>query len=174
VQVQSAIKPGGWVMALATDSEALGLPESSRQAVSPDERAEILTIVKRIYRRHPAAAALLNKITVTNLTAVDLNRDGSMEFVGSFRIEQNLARDSKAHLLFLIIEKRAGNYRIDLQHYREGAETGEDFVDHLDLDGDGRSEVITQVDGYETWEYAIYKKRAGDWQKAYSGGGGGC
>ena len=66
------------------------------------------------------------------------------------------------------------DFRIELQRYDEGLEDGEDFVDELDLDGDGIGEVITQVSGSESWEYAIYKRRAGRWQAIYKGGGGGC
>jgi hypothetical protein len=114
-------------------------------------------------------ASLINSITVTNLTAVDLDHDGRPELIGSFRIE----RDGKAYLLFLIVATH-GNYKIELQRYREGLEDGEDFVDELDVDGDGVGEVITKVSGYESWEYAIYKRKVGRWQAVYKGGGGGC
>lgn len=157
-------------MALAADSDSLGLPEISRRALSPDERSTVLELVRRTYRRRGVPASLIKSITVTNLTAVDVDRDGNPEFVGSFRIE----RDEKAYLLFLIVEQRTGRYRIALQRYDEGFEHGEDFVDALDVDKDGVGEVITQVSGYEVWEYAIYKRRGGRWQMVYRGGGGGC
>jgi hypothetical protein len=171
VRLQTSVKLGGWVMALATNSTALGLPESSRRAPAPDERSAVLNLVKRTYGQRSVPAALLKKITVTNLTAVDLDRDGNAELIGSFRIEQ----DAKAYLLFLIVGKRGGAYKIELQRYDQShEESGEDFVDQLDVDGDGIGEVITEVSGYETWDYAIYKKRAGTWQRVYKGGGGGC
>jgi len=170
VRLQTSVKLGGWVMALATNSNPLGFQESSRRALLPDERSAVLDLVRRTYRQRSVPAELLNKITVTNLTAVDLDRDGNAEIIGSFRIEQG----EKAYLLFLIIGKRAGTYKIELQHYGQALESGEDFVDQLDVDGDGIAEVITQVSGYESWGYAIYKKRAGRWQRVYKGGGGGC
>jgi hypothetical protein len=130
----------------------------------------VLELVKRTYGQRSVPAALLKKITVTNLTAVDLYRDGNPQFIGSFRIEQ----DEKAYLLFLIVGKRGAAYKIEIQRYDQGLESGEDFVDQLDLDGDGIGEVITEVSGYESWGYAIYKKRAGRWKRVYKGGGGGC
>jgi hypothetical protein len=169
VRLETSRKIGGWVMALAADSDSLGVAESSRRALSPDERSTVLNLVRSVYRRR-GISLVDNRITVTNLTAVDVDRDSNSELVGSFRIE----RDEKAYLLFLIVVKRAGNYRIELVRYDEGLEKGEDFVDALDLDGDGIGEVITQVSGSEVWVYAIYKRKAGRWQQVYKGGGGGC
>ncbi len=170
VRLETSIKVGGWVMALAANSDSLGFAESSRRALSPDERSAVLELARRTYSRRGVPASLTKSITVTNLTAVDLERDGRPEFVGSFRIERN----EKAYLLFLLVVKRGEICRIGLQRYDEGLEKGEDFVDELDLDRDGVDEVITQVSGYETWEYAIYKRKAGRWQRVYKGGGGGC
>lgn len=170
VRLQTSQKLGGWVRALATDSDSLGSPESSRRALSPTERSTVLELARRTYRQRSAPAALINSITVTNLTAVDLDHDGNPEFVGSFRIE----RDEKAYLLFLIAGKHGDNYKVELQRYGEGLEDGEDFIDELDVDGDGIGEVITQVTGSESWEYAIYKRKEGRWQAVYKGGGGGC
>jgi hypothetical protein len=157
-------------MALAADSDSLGVPESSRRAPSPNERSTVLRLAKRAYRRRGVRAPLLTGIKITNLTSVDLDHDGNAELIGSFRIE----RDQKASLLFLIVGTNGDNYRIALQLYDEGLESGEDFVDALDLDGDGIGEVITQVSGSEVWEYAIYKRKADRWQVVYKRGGGGC
>ncbi len=170
VRLQTTQKIGGWVRALATDSDSIGSPESSRRAPTPAERSTVLELAKRTYRQRGVPASLINSITVTNLTAVDLDHDSNPELVGSFRIEL----DQKAYILFLIVGKHRGNYRIALQRYDEGLEKGEDFVDEVDLDGDGIGEVITQVSGSEAWEYAIYKRKAVDWQVVYKGGGGGC
>ena len=157
-------------MALAADSDSLGLGESKRRAPSPNERSTVLELARRTYRRRGVPTSLINGMKITNLTAVDLDRDGNPELVGSFRVEQ----DRTAYLLFLIVDKHEGNYRIALQRYDEGLEDGEDFVDELDLDGDGIGEVITQVSGSEVWTYSIYKRKAGRWQVVYKGGGGGC
>lgn len=170
VRLQTAQKIGGWVRALATDSDSLGSPESSRRAPSPTERSAVLELAKRTYRQRGVPASLINRITVTNLTAVDLDYDGNPELIGSFRIEQ----DGKAYLLFLIGAKRGDNYGIELQRHSEGLEGGEDLVDELDVDGDGIGEVITIVSGSESWEYAIYKRKEGGWHLVYKGGGGGC
>jgi hypothetical protein len=161
---------GGWVMALAADSDTLGFPESSRRTPTPAERSTVLELARGVYRRKGMPASLFKNIKVTNLTCVDLDHDGNIECAGSFRIE----RDDKAYLLFLIVARHGADFRIELQRYDEGLEDGEDFVDELDLDGDGIGEVITQVSGSESWEYAIYKRRAGRWQAIYKGGGGGC
>ncbi|MGH9600890.1 MAG: hypothetical protein ACRD24_00760 [Terriglobales bacterium] len=48
------------------------------------------------------------------------------------------------------------------------------LVDHLDLDGDGVDELIVRMEGYEDWQYGIYKKEKKRWKLVYTGGGGGC
>ena len=157
-------------MALAADSDSLGFSESSRRAPSPNERSTVLELARGVYRRKGVPASFFKDMKVTNLTGVDLDHDGNVELAGSFRIE----RDDKPYLLFLIVAGHGAGFRIELQRYGQGLEDGEDFVDELDLDADGVDEVITQISGSESWEYAIYKRRAGRWQPIYKGGGGGC
>jgi len=168
---QTSAKIGGAVDALATDSDSLGSAEGSRRAASAAEREAAVDLARRAYRQKGVLAALIQKMTVYNLTAADLNHDGNTELIGSFRIDEN----DGAYVLFLIMERNAGaNFEVALQRYDKGNELGEDLVDYLDLDGDGTDEVITRIAGYESYEYAIYKKKDNKWQAVYQGGGNGC
>ena len=171
VRLETSAKIGGAVEALATDSDSLGSPEGSRRAASAAEREAAVGLARRAYRQKGVSASLIQKMTVFNLTAADLNHDGNTELIGSFRIDD----PEGAYVLFLIMERNAGaNFGVALQRYDKGNELGEDLVDYLDLDGDGIDEVITRIAGYESYEYAIYKKKDKKWRAVYQGGGNGC
>jgi len=48
------------------------------------------------------------------------------------------------------------------------------FLDYMDLDGDGESELLFIGLGYESVWYEAWSKRRGHWKVVASGGGGGC
>ncbi|HXI26119.1 MAG TPA: hypothetical protein VNG71_19855, partial [Pyrinomonadaceae bacterium] len=84
VTPKTSAKLGGKVMALATTSESLGKRQSTRRAPTETERAAVLTLMKSIYRQRRTPADLMSSIKVTNLTATDLDGDGTYEMIGSF------------------------------------------------------------------------------------------
>lgn len=178
---------GGQVRALATNSDSLGKRASSRRAPSADERAAVLKLVRTIYRQRRTPAVLLNSIKVTNLTATDIDGDSKPEFVGSFMLTTrgrasggsegpiNFERD-----LFLIAKGNAASVRGDFvkfQAYRPPPEqflSSIDYVDQLDVDGDGIGEVFTIQGGFDAYAYVIFKKVGGRWREVYQGIGDAC
>ncbi len=50
----------------------------------------------------------------------------------------------------------------------------ERLVEHLDLDGDGTSELVTTAQGLEGVTYYIYKRQSGAWNKTYEFGNYRC
>jgi len=176
-ELKTAVKLGGRVMALATNSETLGHKPGARRAPTAAERAALMAVVKRVYRSKGVAASLLPRITTTNLTATDLDGDGKYEFVGSFVIatQNKFRRD-----LFLITESEGAGYKealVEYQSYKlppEGFASAIDFVDQLDLDGDNVGEVFTIQGGFDAYGYAIYKRQKLRWRKVYSFVGDAC
>jgi hypothetical protein len=178
---------GGQVRALATNSDSLGKRASSRRAPTADERAAVLQLVRTIYRQRRTPANLLNSIKVTNLTATDIDGDSKPEFVGSFMLTTrgrasagsegpiNFERD-----LFLIAKGDASSVRGDFvkfQAYRPPPEqflSSIDYVDQLDVDGDGIGEVFTIRGGFDAYAYVIFKKVGGRWREVYQGIGDAC
>jgi len=165
--------------ALATDSDSLGRKASSRRAPTEDERAQVMRLVREIYVARGTSRTLLNSITTTNLTATDLNGDGSVEFIGSFVV----ATKAKARRdLLLIAEPQKGTATfkaalVDFQSYKlppEEFDSARDFIDQLDLDGDNVAEVFVQQHGFDGYAYAIYKKVLGRWRQVYSFLGDAC
>jgi hypothetical protein len=178
---------GGQVRALATNSDSLGKRPSSRRAPSAEERAAVLKLVRSIYRQRRTPAVLLNSIKVTNLTATDIDGDSKPEFVGSFMLTTrgsaragsegpiNFERD-----LFLIAKGDASSVRGDFvkfQAYRPPPEqflSSIDYVDQLDVDGDGIGEVFTIQGGFDAYAYVIFKKAGRRWREVYQGIGDAC
>jgi hypothetical protein len=170
IELQTSIKLGGEVRALATNSEVIGRKQNSRRAPTPEERAAIVNLAKQTYKQKAVPAGFLAKMETINLTACDLDADGTTEFIGSF--EAKGANDT-AYCLFLIVESQNGVYKNGASWYMKGnEETYESrrFVDHIDIDGDGVSEVIAATSYYESTDYVIYKKVKGVWRSVYQGG----
>ena len=167
----------GRVMALATDSEEFGKGASARRAPDAKERAATLELVNRIYRQRKTPASLLSKIEVTNLTATDLDRDGRYEMVGSFVLE---TKPNRRRDLFLIAAPQATGFRADFIHFQsyqlpaEGFASSVDFVDQLDMDGDGVSEVVTIDGGFDAYGYSIFRKKRGRWTRVHQVTGDAC
>jgi len=167
----------GQVMGLATNSVALGRTVSARRAPTIAERATVMRLVQKIYQSRKTPTAWLRLLTTTNLTATDLNSDGQFELIGSFVIQTTtkMRRD-----LLLIAEPAGKSYEptlVAFQAYRlppEQFDSAADFVDQLDLDGDGFGEVFVVEHGFDAYSYSIYKKVNGRWKKIHSAIGDAC
>lgn len=163
--------------ALATDSSSLGRKPTARRAPTDHERQAGMKLVTQIYRSRGATPALLRTLKTTNLTATDLDGDGKFELIGSFVLET----EAKARKDLLLIAEPAGTAfkaaLVNFQSYKlppEGFDSAIDFVDQLDLDGDGIAEVFVQQHGFDAYGYSIYKKSRGRWRQIYTTTGDAC
>ena len=175
--LKDAGKIPGHLSALATNSDSLGRKPSSRRAPTEVERAAMNSLVTQIYRSHGATHAVLRSVVTTNLTATDLNGDGKLELIGSYTAESK----TKARKDLLLIAEPAGvafkPALVEFQAYKlppEGFDSAIDFVDQLDLDGDGIAEVFVRQHGFDAYGYSIYKKSRGRWQMVYTTSGDAC
>jgi hypothetical protein len=168
---------GGKVMALATSSESLGKRASARRAPTDAERAAVMVLMKSIYSQNRTPASLIPAIKVTNLTATDLNGDGKYEMIGSFTLA---AKNKFERDLFLIAHQQGATMRADFvkfQAYQPPPETflsSIDFIDQLDLDGDGTGEVFATQGGFDGYALLIFKKAGGRWRQVYDQIGDAC
>jgi hypothetical protein len=168
---------GGKVMALATNSESLGKRASARRAPSENERAAVMTLMKSIYLQHRTPAALIPSIKVTNLTATDLDGDGKYEMIGSFTLA---SRNKFERDLFLVAHQQGPAMRADFakfQAYQPPPETflsSIDFIDQLDLDGDGTGEVFANQGGFDGYALLIFKRVNGRWRQVFDTLGDAC
>jgi len=173
----TSVKLGGHVMALATNSETLGKHASARRAPTDAERAAVMTLMRSIYSQHRTPPGLIAAIKVTNITGTDLNGDGTYEMIASFTSAANnkFERD-----LFLIAHQQGAAMRADFvkfQAYQPPPETflsSIDFIDQLDLDGDGTGEVFATQGGFDGYALLIFKKVGGRWRQVFDTIGDAC
>jgi hypothetical protein len=184
--VQTAVQLGGNRMALATNSAASGLAQSSRRAPTDAERAQVRTHVERIFREKGVPAAALAKLQTINLTATDLNKDGAAELIGTYMIRRG---ETKLFIdkLFILAEPTTAaataNFKVGVARYEqlkgtdfsdpeslqsvgESAFLTEILLDQFDVDGDGTGEVFTISYSLEGTHYKIYRKGAKGWTTA--------
>ena len=168
--ISTSARLGGKVMALATNSETLGKRAISRRPPTDAERAAVLTLMKNIYQQHRTPASLISAIKVTNLTATDLNGDGKYELVGSFTLA---AKNKFERDLFLIATPQGNAMRAEFARFQaykpppEGFLSSIDFIDQLDVDGDGVGEVFATMGAFDGYALVAFKKVSGRWRQVH-------
>lgn len=181
-ELETGARINGLVMGIATDSPALGHKTASRRAPTPAERSAISQLGRGQFRAKGVPPAALEKMETINMTAMDLNRDGRVEVVATFLAETD-AKGRALHQLFLVAEPAGRGFKPALTRYRRTAQSDlpgggslddvkkyvltEVLADHLDMDRDGHSEVITATKGYEGVTYRIYRRVKGVWKPGY-------
>jgi len=168
--ISTSARLGGKVMALATNSDTLGKRSISRRPPTDAERAAALTLMKSIYQQHRTPANLMSAIKVTNLTATDLNGDGKYELVGSFTLA---AKNKFERDLFLIATPQGTGLRAEFAKFQayqpppEGFLSSIDFIDQVDIDGDGVGEVFTTMGAFDGYALLAFKKVGGRWRQVH-------
>jgi hypothetical protein len=168
-------------MGLATNVDSLSRRESSRRMPTPGERASVLKLAQQAYTQKGSSAALLQNLHTINMTAMDLDGDGRFEIAASFVAKRRGGKE--ARVLFLIAEPQGGDYKTGFTRYDVIADTDipggaslddiEDYVlaeilvDQLDLDRDGKGEIIAMDRGFEGVTYRIYKRQKDRWRNVY-------
>ena len=181
VELESPVKIGRVLLALATDSDTIGRGPGTRRAPTDAERAAALRLAEESMRRRRVPAAVIKTLSTVNLMATDLDGDGRAELIGSFVAKRG---KQTRHLLFLIAEPQAETFKTALARHETIAakdlpdpsvidEVGnagflsEILVDQVDLDGDRVGEVVTTGASFEGQWYYIYKRGRGGWSRAY-------
>ncbi|HMT09726.1 MAG TPA: hypothetical protein PKA82_17200 [Pyrinomonadaceae bacterium] len=166
----------GMVMGLATNAPIKNTTFFRRRP-SAAERTEIEALVRKEFAKSKLAAKELKS---QNLTAIDIDKNGRAEFVGSYWIDV----DSKTrNLLFFIAELGAGGKysfvfadgrAIDQANVMSGDIKDVDkgiyhelLLDSFDYDGDGIGEIFTYQQSFEGAGFTAYKKENGKWTRYY-------
>ena len=169
--------PNGQDALAATTVQGLGLHANWRQPATTAQRSAFLELAADFLSKRASISVTPPAIAVKNLRSTKLGVGRPDALIGSITFKEK----SAAHNLFLVAVQRDAQWDIaissyhftkDVEDYTDDVE--ENFVDQLDLDNDGVDEVVTISGYYESWDYTIYKKRKGKWEKVYQGGGGGC
>jgi hypothetical protein len=177
VTLTSSVPLRGNVRALATNSDSLVKHAGARRAPTEAERSAVILLMKSIYTQQRTPVSLLPSIKVTNLTATDLDGNGKYEMIGSFTLA---AKNKFERDLFLIARPLARAMRADFVKFEayqpppEGFLHSIDFVDQLDLDGNGIAEVFAVQGGFDAYGYVIFRKVGGRWREVYNMIGDAC
>lgn len=172
----------GNIMALATNLVTTTKGSGVRRLPTAAERSEIEALVRSEFENQKISPAIAKNLKYHNLTALDVDADGSIEFVGTFWVE----KDAKTRaLLFFVADKNAsGKYAFGTTDYREIEEKDvmsgeisavddgvyhERLLDILDLDNDGTAEVFTYIQSFEGAGFNAYRREDGKWTKIYDG-----
>jgi len=183
VSVQSGkAKLKGFVMGLATNVPLKNAKEPGlRRMPTAAERTEIDALVRAEYAKNKVPTPALKMLHYYNLTAVDVDNDGTPEFIGTYWIAPNRNRRD---ILFFIAEKHgAGQYQ--LAHSDYSALTSKDLMsgdlrdldtmggelllDLLDYNADGVSEIFTIQKAFEGNNYHAYVRNGKKWTKVLDG-----
>lgn len=179
VAVTSAkAKLKGFVMGLATNIPQKAGATGVRRQPTPAEKTEVEKLIRAEFTKHKIAAAAQTQLRFHNLTAVDTNKDGKVELVGSYYVSPSA--NERALVFFIAELNSAGKYVFGYSEYNRYAQkdvmsqdikdldTGtyhELFLDMLDTNNDGKNEIFTITQSFEGDGYTVYKQNAGKWVK---------
>jgi len=171
-EVEGAIECRQGALALATDSPVIGSKRSSRRALSEEETRGVQALARERFETRGLRKELANGFPVTIRSALwaDLDGDGRDELVASAFFEEFLP-DCSHEVAFVVedgVPRQLWGYDGDFEMGAEGL-----VVDHLDLDGDGASEIVLRLEYSANWDFAAFRRVGGEWVEVYHGGGGG-
>lgn len=180
--VSTKAKLKGNVMALATNAAATKEGSGVRRLPTAAERSEIEALVRSEFVKQNVPASAAKTLKYHNLTAVDVDSDGSAELVGTFWVETS---PTSRGMLFFIADKNAdGKYSFgysDFQNMKqEDVMSGEistvddgvlheRLLDVLDYDNDGVAEVFTYIQSFEGAGFNAFRREGGKWVKTFEG-----
>lgn len=170
----------GLVMALATNAKLKSETPAYRRRPTVVERGEIEELVRAEFTKHGASTAAIKNLRYHNLTALDIDGDGSPEFVGSYWLAP--AADERRTLFFITDRTADGKLTFALSDHSivkpddvmsgdvKDLDTGvghELLLDVLDVESDGVGEIFTIGRAFEGNNYYLYKRSDGKWTKVY-------
>lgn len=176
---QSKAKLNDIVMALATNTKVPG-GNGYRRLPTAAERAEIEKLVRAEFTKQKVPAAMQKDLHYQNLTALDVDKDGKAEMVGSYWLAPS-AKDRR--LLFFIANKDAsGKYAFGYSEYQhvtpdkvmsgdvkdlDGGIYHELLIDVLDYDADGTGEIFTMISAFEGNNFHTFRRQGTKWVKTF-------
>lgn len=177
--ISTRAKLKGFVMGLATNVVTKTKGSGVRRLPTATERAEIDALAKAGFAKNKVTG---KELKYHNLTAMDVDGDGKIEFVGSYWMETA----AKTRLLMFVIAQRdsAGKLELglvetnpveeenvmsgDIKNVDEGV-YHEMLLDAFDFDGNGVAEIFSYTQSFEGAGFAAYSRSGGKWTKIFEG-----
>ncbi len=173
----ASAKLKGLVMGLATNVTGKTAATVFRRKPTAREKAEIETLVRAEFQKQKITP---KELRYQNLTAIDIDRDGNAEFVGSYWTEVNAT--TRALLFFVAEQGAGGKYSLAFKEFRTIDQTDvmsgdikdidqgvyhELLLDSFDYNGDGTAEIFTYTQSFEGTNFTVYNRAGGKWVKGY-------
>jgi hypothetical protein len=165
----------GFVMGLATNMKPTKTFGVRRMPTAP-ERVEVEKLVTAEFAKNKITAK--QPLRSHNLTALDVDNDGKIEFVGTYWVPTSATERA---LLFFIADKvRANKLSIGFSDFRivkqdevmsqeiKALDEGiyhELLLDVLDYNNDGVAEIFTYSQGFEGASFTVYQRNEGTWEQ---------
>lgn len=169
----------GFVMGLATNETTQKGASGVRRLPTAAERAEIESLVRAEFTKQGVSANAVKNLKYYNLTALDVDGDGTAEMVGSFWVESS---PKERNLLFFIADKNSnGKYNFGYSDYAKVTPKdvmsgelkdldelgGELLLDVLEYSGDTTAEIFTISKAFEGNNFHVYSRRDGKWTRVF-------
>ncbi len=172
----------GNVMGLATNAATSTKGSGVRRLPTAAERSEIEVLVRAELITQKVAQSAAKDLKYHNLTALDVDGDGTAELVGTFWVDTGAT--SRALLFFIAFKNSDGKYVFGHTDFRsieqkevmssdiKDVDTGvyhERLLDVFDIDGDGVAEVFTYIQSFEGAGFNAYKRVGPKWSNVFEG-----
>jgi len=172
----------GNVMALATNVPATKKGSGVRRLPTAAERTEIESLIREHLAGQKVSSAAAKELKYHNLTALDVDSDGTVEMAGTFWVD--VSTTSRALLFFIAEKSGSGKYSFSFSDFRiieqkdvmsgeiSAVDTGvyhERLLDVFDLDDDGVAEVFTYIQSFEGAGFNAYRRDNGKWVNIFEG-----
>lgn len=162
---------------LVTTKPVMAAKENSSSSPNKAERQESIRLAAALFRsKHVPVAVRGALLAAMKINAVQV-RDNAPKLL---TFTSKVATTDKVYVLLALAEKaNAKPYKISYVEFYAGDENstapGErEYIDHLDLDGDGLAEIVYSYSGYEWWGFTVIKKIGQKWRLVHQQASGGC
>ena len=170
VEITGTIDQRGWV--LATNSPALGRGPSRRRFTSNEEEKVATELARIMFQKIGVSPEDIAGLQLGKVGAISLGDDGSPVLFVSATIER-ADKMGVEHGIFFAAHREGTKPQwvpeLIWHHKAENELDGQrmDFVDNIDLDGDGVDELITELVFYENFRFHVYKQdeRNAQWKQ---------
>jgi hypothetical protein len=157
------LKIRGQLRALATNAQPGDFRVASREPATTEQRASAVALAREIFSEHGIPQSLLPRVHVEYLTRTYLAPSPQPSLIGSFLLDTG-DNEGLLHTLFFVANQPGERLVPELLwvHLSE-TETDEEhlrFVDHADLFGNGRDEIVTKLVSLQTQthRYVIFRR----------------
>jgi hypothetical protein len=162
----------GYVMAVASDGPFALKTPAYRRLPTDAERAAVEKLVRDEFTKQKVPADALKTLNYLNLTAIDLERNGNPDLIGSYWVSP---KDTERALLYVVVEMDSSkNYKLTYSEFMSGNVKDLDsgmyhnlLLDYVDIDGDGVGEIVNTAQAFEGRNFSVLKRSGGIWNRIH-------